>query len=119
MKAEVEWDGHFWVAEPEGDRGVTQAKRLEQIPERLSEVVHLMTGETVAPEDWDLVIHYDEFGDAAANLRRDRAEVEEAERRLAEHTKETAKALRDRGMSLRDIATLVGVTFQRVHQLVH
>jgi hypothetical protein len=118
MKAEVEWDGYFWVATPEGQRGVTQAKRLEQLGERLSEVVHLMSGEIVAPDDWDLVIHYGDLGVEAEEVRRERAELEEAEQRLVEQTRNTVRALRDSGMSFRDIGTLTGITHQRAHQLV-
>jgi hypothetical protein len=36
------WDGFNWVAEPETG-GVTQARRLDQLPARLSEVVELIT----------------------------------------------------------------------------
>jgi hypothetical protein len=53
----VEWDGHYWVATP-ASGGVTQAKRLDQLPARLAEVIHLMTGEGVAPDGIDLDIHY-------------------------------------------------------------
>lgn len=118
MKARVEWDGHSWAAEPEGERGVTQAKRLDQLPARLSEVAHLMTGETIALEDWDLAIHLGDLGDQAAALRRQRAELDAAEQQLAARTRETAQALRSKGVSLRDIGSLLGVPLLRVHQLV-
>jgi DNA-directed RNA polymerase specialized sigma24 family protein len=108
----------MWVAEPEFG-GVTQAKRLDLLPARLCEVAVLMTGEAVAEEDWDLDIAFDALGAQAANLRRRRIEILDAGRQLYEETRDTARALRARGMNLRDIGTMTGVTFQRVHQLVH
>ena len=58
-RATVEWDGRYWVATPESG-GVTQARRLDQLPARLAEVIHLMTGEDVVPSDIDLDIRYDD-----------------------------------------------------------
>ncbi|HUY85627.1 MAG TPA: hypothetical protein VMU77_00825, partial [Acidimicrobiales bacterium] len=89
------------------------------VKDRLVEVIHLMTGKTVDSENIILDIHVDELGDQAADLRAMRAEVEVAEQRLAKQTADTVRALRGRGISLRDIGTLTGVSYQRVHQLVH
>jgi hypothetical protein len=117
-RATVEWDGRYWVATPESG-GVTQARRLDQLPARLAEVIHLMTGEDVAPSDVDLDVRYDdELGRQAAELRDRRANLEASEKELAELTAATARALRKRGMNLRDIGKLTGVSYQRVHQLV-
>jgi hypothetical protein len=118
FRAVVEWDGRYWVATPEAG-GVTQARRLDQLPERVVEVIHLMTGQDVDPGDVTLDIHYeDELGRRAAELRDRRADLEATEKELAELTASTARALRERGMNLRDIGTLTGVSYQRVHQLV-
>ncbi|MHB8329867.1 MAG: type II toxin-antitoxin system HicB family antitoxin [Acidimicrobiales bacterium] len=100
------------------DHVFTQAKRLEQLPARLSEVMRLMTGKRVAPGKWELDIRYDKLTDEAAQLKKMRAEVEEAEAQLAARTAKIARALRAQGMNLRDIGTLTGVSYQRVHQLV-
>jgi hypothetical protein len=106
----VEWDGRYWVATP-ATGGVTQARRLDQLPTRIVEVIHLMSGADVDPAD-------DELGLRAAELRDRRAELEASEKELAAVTAATARALRERGMNLRDIGTLTGVSYQRVHQLV-
>jgi hypothetical protein len=114
----VEWDGRYWVATP-ATGGVTQARRLDQLPTRIVEVIHLMSGADVDPADIDLDIRYDdELGLRAAELRDRRAELEASEKELAAVTAATARALRERGMNLRDIGTLTGVSYQRVHQLV-
>lgn len=118
-RARVEWDGRYWVAVPDVG-GVTQARRLDQLPSRVAEVLRLMTGEGVGAADVELDVHYDDegLGRRAAELRDRRALLEVSEKELTELTAETAKALRQRGMSLRDIGTLTGVSYQRAHQLV-
>jgi hypothetical protein len=78
-----------------------------------------MTGDDVNPSNIDLDIRYDdELGRQTAELRERRADLEASEKELAALTAETARALRQRGMNLRDIGTLTGVSYQRVHQLV-
>jgi len=117
-RAVVEWDGRYWVAIP-ASGGVTQARRLDQLPDRIAELVHLMTGEELDPSDVDLEIHYDDqLGRRTAELRDRRADLEESEKELAALTAATARDLRERGMNLRDIGTLTGVSYQRIHQLV-
>ncbi len=114
----VEWDGRYWVATP-ATGGATQARRLDQLPARIAEVIHLMTGTGVDLADIVLDIQYDdELGRRAAELRDRRAGLEASEKELAADTAATARALRERGMNLRDIGTLAGVSYQRVHQLV-
>lgn len=117
-RAVVEWDGRYWVAIP-ASGGVTQARRLDQLPGRIAELIHLMTGEELDPSDIDLEIHYDDqLGRRTAELRDRRADLEESEKELAALTAATARDLRERGMNLRDIGTLTGVSYQRIHQLV-
>lgn len=120
-KSHCEWDGGYWVAVLDGVPGaVTQAKRLEQIPDRLVEVIKLMTGDTVSAEE----IYVDaRLGDAELDKRthevtdlqqqRDRIDHELHDKRY-----EFVVQLRKRGLPLRDIAALSGVSYQRVHQLL-
>jgi hypothetical protein len=78
--------------------GVTQARRLDQLPARLAEVIHLMTGIDVDPSDIDLDIRYDDdLGRQTAELRERRADLEASEKELATLTAATARALRNAG----------------------
>ena len=118
MIARVHWDGFNWVAEPEAG-GVTQARRLDQLPARLSEVVELMTGVAVPAEDWDLDVSFEgSLARRAAAVRKMRDELDERERSVLDETVRVVRDLRDHGMSFRDIATLTGISYQRAHQLV-
>jgi hypothetical protein len=118
MIARVHWDGFNWVAEPEAG-GVTQARRLDQLPARLSEVVELMTGVAVPTEDWDLDVTFEgPLAQRAAAVRKMRDELDERERSVLDETVGVVRDLRDHGMSFRDIGTLTGISYQRAHQLV-
>ena len=101
MRAHVEWDGYYWVATPEGERGVTQAKRLDRLPALLSDVVKLMTGEEVPLQDWHLDIDFEDL----AELRALRNEVMHKELELNRQTTETIERLRKEGFSMRDIGS--------------
>ena len=108
MIARVHWDGFSWVAEPETG-GVTQARRLDQLPARLSEVVELMTGAAVPAEDWDLDVTFEgPLAQRAAAVRK----------KLMKRATDIEGDLRDHGMIFRDIGTLTGISYQRAHQLV-
>jgi len=116
MKATVEWDGYNWVAVPEGG-GVTQAKRLDQLPGRIVEVVKLMTGTAIDADDVDLDIDFPRADEAIA-LRTVRSELAVAEQSLIDNTKSVVIDLRDDGVCLRDIAHLTGISHQRAQQLI-
>jgi hypothetical protein len=115
QRATAEWDGHWWVAVPAAG-GVTQARRLDQLPAHIVEVISLMTGQKVDPTDVVLDVIYD--GRKISDLRDRRAELATEEAALQQATVETARALRAKGMNLRDIAVATGVSHQRVHQLL-
>lgn len=114
-RARVEWDGRRWVAILDAG-GVTQARQLDQLPERLAEVHELMTGSTISPNEIELDIDFPGAA-AAAAVRADRARLSTAEVELAKATAETVAELRARDVSMRDVATMVGVSHQRVQQL--
>lgn len=117
MRAAVTWDGYSWVAVVDGG-GVTQAKRLDQLPSRLVEVVKLMTGTVVGPEAIELDIDYGgDLGARAAELRSRRAMLAAADDELGVDSATVVQGLRSQGLSLRDIAVMTGVSHQRVHQL--
>jgi DNA-directed RNA polymerase specialized sigma subunit len=60
----------------------------------------------------------DDLGVQAAEVRDLRSQVEAEEAELAQKTTTVARALRGRGMSVRDIGTMTGLSHQRVQQLV-
>ena len=116
VRATVTWDGYSWIAVP-AVGGVTQARRLDQLPYLVADVVMVLTGLELDPAEVELEVEFPGAAEAAA-VRAARSQVSGAERELAARTRLAVLALRRQGVSLRDIATMVGVSFQRVHQIV-
>lgn len=111
-------EGRFWVVEVDGV-GVTQARRLSQVEEMARDLVAIMVQ---VPADSVRVEIDVELGDTV------KSEVEEAKRlrcealRLQEAatqaSREAATRLRETGLSINDVGTLLGISHQRVHQLL-
>lgn len=99
--------------------GVVEAGSLPSLHGKVRTAVH---GEPTMADVQRLVIDF-EFGDAqlaaeTAGIREIRAEIEKLEAGLAERTAAAAcKLVYDYGMSARDTAMLLGVSYQRVQQL--
>lgn len=115
-------DGHWLADVPELEGTHTHARSLSALDRYVREVIVLGAE---LPDDAipDLDLDYefdtgDQVVDAAADLRRQRADLERAERRLAKSTERTVADLVARGYSVRDIAVLTGVSYQRVSQLM-
>ena len=56
IEVSVEHDGYNWVAIPECG-GSTSARCIEQLADRVCEVVELMTGSAVTPDQLRLDVH--------------------------------------------------------------
>jgi DNA-directed RNA polymerase specialized sigma subunit len=119
-RARCEWDGYNWVATIDGMPGaVTQAKRLDLIASRLVEVVKLISGKVISPEDITLIPHIDdEIDQAAEEIAELETSLHEVDAVLAERRRRVVQELRRRGFPLRDIGVIAHVSHQRVHQLL-
>lgn len=109
--------GTAWhIAVPTIDR-VTQARHTREIRDMAVDLIEVMTGES-SP---DVDIHFILPGDTDAHLReaeRLRAAESEARRAAASEIRLAASLMRDQGLALRDIGTVLGVSHQRVAQLL-
>jgi hypothetical protein len=119
-------DARFWLADVEGLNGAhTSSRSLATLDRYVREVIVLAAD---LPDDAEdglrLEWHY-QTGDPdvdrdAERLRLRRAELEAANRDLAEHTGDLARRLvRNRGFSVREAAALLAVSPARVDQMVH
>ena len=120
VRFRVEWDGYRWVAELDGG-GVTQARNLDRLRSNCVEVVALMHQRDVAIDDIDFDIAVDVPGvesDVAAIIRDLRGELETLSEQISDATTSTVKALASHGFPMRDISEVVGVSHQRVGQIL-
>ena len=115
----AERSGKWWALQTvEVPNALSQARRLDQAYE-ITEAIAWITGEpeseieiTVVPVlPDDARLHLDE----ATRLR---TEAAMANAESARESRAAVRALRQAGLSVRDIGTVLGVSFQRAHQLL-
>lgn len=119
---ELDEDG-VWTAEIEPSQGVSciaSGKSLSQARRRLRGALAVYLNDKQAAAEAELVDNVKLPGKLKSTVRkctqvRERAQ-EMAEQSL-EITESAARALTDAGVSLRDAAEILGVSYQRVHQL--
>jgi predicted RNase H-like HicB family nuclease len=120
-RVECEWDDTGWwvVTVPEVSGAVTQSKRLDKVPDDVGEVLELLTGRK--PDSYELDIHTvvpGKAGELAARAFELRTEVEKLSSSVATTTSTAVVTLSQSGFSMRDIGQLVGVSHQRVDQIL-
>ena len=120
-QVECEWDATGWwvVTVPEVAGAVTQCKRLDKVRHDVGEVLELLTGKK--PGTYQLDIHTSvpgQAGELAAKALGLRAEVEQLTSLVATTTSSAVVKLSESGFSMRDIGQLVGVSHQRVDQIL-
>jgi predicted RNase H-like HicB family nuclease len=109
----------WWVVDVPTVRGLhTQARRLDQVEAMVLDAATLLLGRpksdftvTVVP-----VLPNDESR-RIEEAKAARAQLEDAERRAWRASREVVADLRAQGLTVRDVATLIGVTPSRVSQL--
>jgi predicted RNase H-like HicB family nuclease len=113
-------DGRWWfvrVAEVAG--AITQARRLDQVEAMAREVISLLL--EVAPDSFDLEIRPMIPDEVRAELARARDLQRAAARTQTEAAvlvRDVAHKLRAQGMTVADVGTVLGVSFQRASQLL-
>lgn len=116
-------ENESWLADVPVLQGAhTYARSLPALDQAVREVVVLAVG---LPDDAmpDLVLEYDyhtgdpELDTTALEVRRLRRQADELAAAATERTSQAAIQLAARGLSVRDIAALLGISPQRVSQL--
>jgi predicted RNase H-like HicB family nuclease len=118
MKVKVRKDeAGWWIATCAEVPGmVTQARRLDQVADRAREAIGValdmpareVVVEIQTPHQTTAVKHY----------RAARARAEEAQHAAGVAARRAARELIDAGLSVRDAGAVLGVSYQRVQQLV-
>lgn len=111
-------EGDWWVIDVEGV-GVTQAKRIDKVEHMARDLVAAMSD--VDYDDVRVDVRY-ELPLSAVEVLTEAKAASDAAKHLAQMAADSgrraATVLRDQGLSLRDTAHLLGISFQRVHQLL-
>lgn len=117
--AQVTRGDKFWLIRvPEIDRS-TQARHLREVETMARDLVAVM--EDVEPDSFELKVDVAIPAGVESHLnasRKLRMEADDLSRRAAEEARIAARELA-RDMPLRDVASVLGVSHQRAHQLVN
>ena len=114
----AEREPDWWYIRVEEIGHSTQAKRLDGVEDMARDLIAIV--DDVAEDSFDVELTV-AVGSAQAALDEAlvaRAEAEATQRAALESTRTAAVALRELGMPLRDIGQLLGLTHQRISQLV-
>ena len=118
--ATAEPAGRYWHIKVDGLRGATQARSSKEIDEMVRDFIEtkaaVPAGEIEVsvriqlPAEVERILHHAEL------LRQ---ESDAARKQAAAESGRAAKALRNEGLTIRDIGVALGVSFQRAQQLVN
>ena len=113
-KVEATPDGKAWCLEvPEINR-VTMATSLKEIDSMAKDLISIMTGE----KDPSITVEY-KLPEEAAEAVRLKAEAERIEAESQAQQRKAVRRLHSDGMPFREIGQLLGISYQRAHQLAN
>jgi DNA-directed RNA polymerase specialized sigma24 family protein len=114
----VEPDGRYWIIQIPELNSATQARRFSEIDMMAKDLIYC----DIETKDFDINKHF-EFSEevqgylTAAQRHRNEARMAKAE--AAQESRKAVRKLHESGISLRDIGKMLGISFQRVHQLLN
>lgn len=122
FKIQVRREGRWWMVEIPALDGLTQARRLGEAELMAREWIALSTNHklsdvTVETTAIKLADGTDVLSQQRA-IRQARTEAERSQKHLADLTRTVARELVDSGVPLRDAGAAIGISAQRVAQLV-
>ncbi len=114
-------EGAWWAIEvPEVPGAFSQARRLDQVEAVARGAVALLLD--VASDSFALIVETEmprEWSDSLATLRSHQRELALANRRVSSHLRQVARALHNDGLPVRDVGSLMGLSAQRISQLIN
>lgn len=113
-------DGWWAVVVPDVPGALTQARRLDEVPQMAADAVGLLSG--VAPSEVEITVELvlaDDLTSEVAAARREVAAAAEAQRAAGARQRSAARRLRELGLSGRDASEVLQVSPQRYSQLIN
>ena len=111
--------GDWWVLEAPDVGAVSQVRRLDQVEDEMREAIAHLAGLPESEVEVDVRATLPEdCVEHVGQARRLRAEAEAASRRAAEESRLAARSLRNRGLTFRDVGSIMGVSQRRAAQLL-
>ncbi|ARU45182.1 transcriptional regulator [Corynebacterium silvaticum] len=111
----------WWVIQLKEDPGLlTQTRRLDQIPDMVRDALGLFPELTDDPENAIVTIEFregEDIADIANQAVQANQKAKQAQKEASQLMRQAAAELSKKGLSYRDIGTLLGVSFQRAQKL--
>ncbi len=112
-----------WAFQIEGiDGAFGDTRRLDTLRRDAADVLELaldLPDGSIDPDDIVIAdVHVPELDELIRAVRAARTNAETAARQAATTTEQAARRLHEAGLPVRDVGSLLGVTFQRAHQLI-
>jgi hypothetical protein len=118
-RVDADRDGQFWhIRVPQVARS-TQARTLREIEPVARDLIAIM--EDADPGSFELEVHLSLPEDVRSELEtaaRLRETAASAKSEAARLSRQAARRLHELGLPLRDVGTVLGISYQRAHQLV-
>ncbi len=119
--ATVTREGKWWMVAVPAIDGLTQARRLSDAEQMARELIALETGAALADVAVTVHVQLSEDGsdlaERAQRIKTDRVKAEQAEAAASELSRELARELAAAKVPVRDIGSLLDVSYQRASQL--
>ena len=120
-RVQVTREGRWWMVHVPDIDGLTQARRLAEVEPMARSLVAITLD--VDPDSFDLSIETTsidgvEVADRLAHAREDQRKAEELTAAAAAEVRAIARDLAGKGVPLRDIGVVLGVSHQRAQQLI-
>ena len=117
----VSREGKWWMVHVPALDALTQARRLAEVEDMARSLIALT--QDVPSESVRLRVEIDAIEDLRvteqlAQLEADRADAESATARFRQRQLSLVRSLRGKGLTVRDIGSMLGVSFQRVQQML-
>lgn len=122
FEVEIYRDGKWWMANIPALDLLTQARRLSAIEDAARDAIAVTLD--VPNSAFDMNVKLLPIGELDVDairceIDRAHAEAEALEREASTKSKELTRNLARAGVPVRDIGTIIGLSHQRAHQLVH
>ena len=110
-------EGKYWLVRIPAIDGLTQARNYAEVELMAREYISLVRDVDLA-EVSIASVAVEGVSEVIRQAAEERARAKELESAASRRVREAAKSLRSSGVSLVDIGAILGVSHQRVHQLI-
>jgi hypothetical protein len=120
-KATVTREGRWWMIHVPDIDGLTQARRLSEASAMARSLVAITLA--IPADTFDIDIQVESVGavqvaERTARLRTEREAVARIEHQVQADAESLARDLAGEGLPVRDIGDILGISYQRAHQLI-